>query len=352
MRRAIFVRRGVQVALAVAVACTSAANTVLATPPTPASGATWAQSQEVDYRWKEGSEPPSWIRGAINAAAADVRQTGHARTPDFGYRAGATSWIGYTEDLPTNYAVGYAVRNVPHSFTIRLRPHGHVLDWGTLRWCQFYDSPTTGCYDAEMITLHEFGHVLTLGHADEDDVTEWTDTIMHASPKTKAKAGWNAHSFGSCDVARLQIRYEMRTAATPISTCLSLATHLGLAASPSGSVAYGSNVSFSATLKIDPGAAYASLAGDPLSARSVWLQRRPIGGSGWNDVAQLTSQSGNPGRYTRQLTVTGAYDYRARFASPTDEGISGATSAILRIAIGDPCVNSDVTGMSINAPTC
>lgn len=344
--------RVLPVVLAVLLSLLTGAGSTLATPPTPASGSKWAQNQAVDYRWKGGSEPPAWMRGAMNAAAADVKQSSASKTPVFAHDANAASWIAYTSDIPTSYAVGYAIRNVPDSFSIRLRPQGYVLDWGRLRWCQYYDNPPKGCYDAEMITLHEFGHVLTLGHIDESTVTAWTDTIMHASPKTKAKAGWNAHEYGRCDVARLQIRYEPRSASTPISTCLDLGTDLFLSASPSGSVAYGSGVTMTATLRIDSDAVYASLAGDALAGRTVWLQRRAVNGSTWTDLVQLTSQSSNPGRYSRSITVTGTYDYRARFATPSNEGLTGSASAILRIAVGDPCVNSGVMSVGINAPTC
>ncbi len=177
-----------------------------ATPPTPASGTVWETAQ-LKYRWLSGSEPPTWMRNAIHAAAQDASVSTMADTPSFGYDGSGTGWFAYTGDIPTDYAVGYAVRNVPTSFGIRLRPQGYSLDWGTLRWCQFYDSPPSGCFDAELITLHEIGHVLTLGHIDESTVTDWTDTIMHAAPKTKAKTGWNAHDFGRCDAARLQLRY-------------------------------------------------------------------------------------------------------------------------------------------------
>jgi hypothetical protein len=241
---------------------------------------------------------------------------------------------------------------VPNSFGIRLRPHGYQLDWGTLRWCQFYDTPPTGCYDAELITLHEFGHVLTLGHIDESTVTDWLDTVMHASPKTRAKQGWNEHAFGRCDVARLQARYEAASPSAPISTCLDLGTDLRLSASGGTTVDYGATLSFSALLEIDSGAEYPALAGDPLSGRIVYLQRRPVGGSSWSDVGQMSPQSANPGRYVRSQAIFSAQEYRAWFSAPGNEGIGGAASGILRISVGDPCVNSAATSRSINSPTC
>ena len=186
---------------------------------------------------------------------------------------------------------------------MRLRPQGYPLDWGSLRWCQFYDSPPTGCYDAEMIALHEFGHVQTLDHPDDADVDVWTDTVMHWAPKTKAKAGWNQHEFGPCDVARLQIRYEPLTASTPISTCLDLATDLSLSASTSSTYT-GAQVVVDRQAEDRRRAIWPLLASEPLSARTVTLQRRALGASSWSNVATMSVLDDN-GRYTKTLTVTG-----------------------------------------------
>lgn len=321
-------------ALAVAVLAVAAGQAAV---PTPASGETWAQNQDVRYRWKEGSVPPNWMKTAINAAAADSNQSRDARAAVLSYRDGERSWVGYTADLPTNYAIGYAVRNIPESFTVRLRPHGFVLDWGTLKWCQFFDNPPNGCYDAEMVALHEFGHVQTLGHVDESQV-EWLDSVMHAAVHSKAKIGWNMHAFGRCDVARLQIRYQALNSTTPYSTCLSLATTLAMTASDP-SPPYGTNVTFTATLRVSPDVPYAKLAGDPLSARNVVLQRRTFGSATWTNYSQLTPIADGTGRYVKTIKMTASYEWRARFVAPGDEGLEGSSSSAIRVNVGD-CLSS------------
>ena len=343
-------RRALAISATAVVLLSSVVGPAAATSPTPASGTMFGQGQLVEFEWGAGVEPPTWLRSAINSAAQAAGQSALARTPIFAYRAGSNSSIKYTANIPTSYAIGYANRNAPHSFTIRLRPHGYVLDWGTLRWCQFYASPPNGCYDAEMITLHEFGHILTLDHADESEVTEWTDTVMHASPKTKAKAGWNAHDLGRCDIARLQLRYELHTSSSLVSTCLSLGTATTLA-TPASSVAHGTSVALSATLSISTAAGQGSLAGDPLSNRIVWLQRRAPGATSWTNLVQLDPQSG-AGGYSKSLVVTATYDYRARFVSPSYEGLENSSSAVVRVKVIDPCVNSHDDNDTINAPTC
>lgn len=310
---------------------------VAAAVPTPASGTTWEPNQQVRYRWKEGAVPPGWMRTAINAAAADSNDSRRAKAAVLSYRDGADSWVGYTGDMPSNYAIGYAVRNIPYSFTVRLRPQGYVLDWGTLRWCQFYENPPTGCYDAEMITLHEFGHVQTLGHVDESQV-EWLDTVMHEAPHSRAKIGWNMHAFGRCDVARLQIRYEALTTSTPYSTCLSLGTDLGMSVS-STRPSYGSYVTFTATLRVASDAPYAKLAGDALTGRKVLLQRRPVGGSSWTTHSEMTPLTDDSGRYTRTLKMTVSYEWRARFVSPSNEGLDGSSSAVTTVRVSSCTTN-------------
>jgi hypothetical protein len=327
-----------------------AGHASLAATPTPASGATWADNQHVPYRWKEGAVPPNWLRPAINAAAADSNRTRASRAATFAYDANATSWIGYTADIPTSYAVGYAVRNVPNSYNIRLRPQGHVLDWGTLKWCQFYDKWPNGCYDAELITLHEFGHVQTLGHVDESLGEPWLDSIMHAGPRTKAKIGWNEHDYGRCDVARLQIRYRALTPGTLYSTCLALPTATTLTAS-STSITGGSNVTFTATLHVSTSAQYNKLQGEPVSNRVVLLQRRSPGTSTWTNHAAM-NQTATDGRYRLTVSPSATYEWRARFAKPADDGLNASSSAVVKVTVGgctgDVCCSGSVCRMSLD----
>lgn len=333
-------------------ALTVAGGEALATPPTPANGITWSPNQRVEYRWREGDEPPPWMRSAVNAAADDSNSSRAAKAVILSPSDSGASWIGYTADLPTNWAIGYTVRNVPTSFTMRLRPQGYPLDWGTLRWCQFYDTPPTGCYDAEMIALHEFGHAQTLGHIDEIDVTDWTDTVMHESPKTKAKAGWNAHEFGRCDVARLQIRYEPLRTTTPYSTCLDLPTEMTLSAS-AANVSYGGTVTIAARLKVGDYSPYPNLAGEPVAGRDVTLQKRAPGSSSWTNVGDMSALLDDTGRYSKSVSLTATYDWRAVFSAPASEGLEGTVSPVVRVTVVLGCSLSGVTSRrGPQAETC
>ena len=309
-----------------------AAQPVTAAQPTPAHGEIWAHNQRVDFRWKLGSEPPAWAKTAMKAAAADSNTSRKAKAAIFDYDPDGASWLAYTEDLPTNWAIGYTFSNIPESFTIRMRPHGTQLDWGTLRWCEFYLDAPNGCYDLEMVTLHEFGHAQTLGHVQESAIDSYTDSLMHASGlHSKAKNGWNQHVYGRCDVARLQIRYEPLTTNTRISTCLDLRTELTLSA-PSSSAIAGSSVTLTARLKIDAEEVYPKLAGQPLSGRSVLLQKRAPTDTGWTTVGEMSVVTDDPGRYVKAVTVNSTFDWRASFTAPSDEGLRSVNSPITRLA--------------------
>lgn len=216
-----------------------------------------------------------------------------------------------------------------------LRAHGTALDWGTLKWCPV--NANNGCYDPELIALHEFGHVQRLGHrltSDEQPET-WLETIMHKSPKAKANVGWNAHAFGPCDVARLQMSYEAATPSTLYSTCLSLDTTMWLSA-PQSPHEPGTNVLFTATFKIAT-TETAKLAGDEVDGREVTLQRRLVGGSTWTNYASMSSVGGGSGQYRVTLSVSNTYEYRARYAVDSGEGLNGTSSGAVEVVVDVYC---------------
>ena len=338
--------------IAAAALVSVAIQPVTAAQPTPASGETWAQNQRVYFRWKSGSEPPGWAKTAMKAAAADSNASRKSKAAIFDYDPEGVSWLAYTDDLPTNWAIGYAIGHQPDSFTIRMRPHGTQLDWGTLRWCEFYVDPPNGCYDLEMVTLHEFGHAQTLSHVDESEIDSYTDSLMHASGlHSKARNGWNQHAYGRCDVARLQIRYEPLNTNTRISTCLDLRSELSLNPA-STNVNEGSSLTLTARLKIDRDEVYPNLAGQPLSGRSVVLQKRPPGESGWTTVGEMSAVADETGRYVKTVTVNATFDWRASFTAPSDEGLRSANSTPTRLSISSQCTSAGANEASDQPIIC
>jgi len=326
-------RRAAGVALSVLLTSLHCGQVTLAATITPTKSTLWNSNQVVTFKWKDGSVPPAWLRPAIESAVAGSTATRGSRAAMFERRDSAPSWIGYTQDVCTETAIGCAWRNPPDSFTVRIRPQGHVFDWGTLRWCQFYETAPNGCIDAEMVTLHELGHVQGLNHvADPADLDHFTDSIMHPVSRTKPNTGWNAHAFGRCDVGALQTLYRPLETATPISTCLDLATSTSLRAS-STTIAYKAGVTLTADVAIASDVAYKRLRGWGLSGRTVSLQRRAPGTTSWTTVAPMPAGSVD-GSYSVVIYPTATYDWRAVFSAAGAEGLTGSASAVVRVTVG------------------
>jgi hypothetical protein len=328
-------------------------GSTLAHGPDPLFGTrTWSQNQVVGYAWASGYVPPSWMIPAIDAGAADVGESRASRAATFVRQSGASSPVAYSAWMPCpSYAIACVDRTgVPVSFTgLWFRPHGWTFDWGTLRWCQAQSTFTDGCYDVENVMLDELGHIEILGHhANYSDGSDFTDAVVQASAHSRPKAGWNQHVFGACDVARLQLEYELQASSDPVSSCLNLATSLSLSVSPT-SVYVGSSVAFYATLKLTlDSTANRAMAGDPLSRRSVLLQRRALGSTSWATVTTMYPSTSTEGFYSVLWSPTATYDWRALFPTPASEGLVGSTSAIARVTVsgcsGSGCPSRHVLG--------
>ena len=328
------------VAIAAVILLAGAAPPAAAHGPDPqlgTSGKLWAEDQSVAYTWASGQVPPSWMATSIDAGAADAGASRRARAATFVRISGAPSKIAYGGWHPcSSYAIACMDRSgVPTSFAMWFRPYGTVLDWGTLRWCQGMVTMTDGCYDAENIALDELGHVEILGHhANYGDGSDFLDAVVQASPHTRPKAGWNEHVFGRCDVARLQLEYRLRSASDKLSTCLQLASVLTMAAS-STSISIGSSVRFTARLTVAASTAARNLAGDPLSGRTVVLQRRVVGSTTWGTVSMMAAGT-TAGSYTATSAPTATYEWRALFLPSGDGALSSASTAVKVSVSGCP----------------
>jgi hypothetical protein len=306
--------------------------------PDPAlSGASWAQDQRLEYRWRAGAEPPAKLRTAIDAAANASNATRASRAAVLTFATNGKSPIGYGPGATCGVnGIACFTRTAPNGgFTMWLREHGRVFEWGVLRWCQMLDTPANGCYDAETIALDEFGHVQGLGHHENHaDASDYLDAVVQTVSRTRPKTGWNMHTYGRCDVARLQIRYDVPTASTRLSTCLDLATGLTLAASPNA-VAYNGTTTLTATLRVGGSSSYGTLANNALSDRTVQLQRRTPGSTTWTTIGTMATGA-SAGTYTYRLPLTASAEFRATFAAPAAEGLRAATSGIVGVT-APPC---------------
>jgi hypothetical protein len=318
-------------AVAAVLALLVAAAGVTAHGPDPVYNGRWAQNQALTFSWRPGAVPGAAYQAAIKASAADASATRGSQAATFAYAAGSTSWIGYGVGATCGpLGIACFTRNPPTGFTMWMREQGHVFDWGSLRWCQAYTTWPNGCFDVENIMLDEFGHVEMLKHhANLEGEPDYGDAVVQALSRAKPKAGWNAHAFGRCDVAALQLQYDMLSWGAKYSTCLDLATTLALTADTSG-VGSGGTATLTATLKVADDTGYVRLAGNPVALRTVRLQQRPIGTATWLAAGTMTPGP-TSGSYTRTFSPTTNTEFRAVFVKPTDEGIGAATSPILTI---------------------
>jgi len=339
--------RGLPATLLIA-ALLASASPVAGHGPDPLLGSTpWGQNQVVRYMWASGQVPPTWAATSIDDGAADAGASRASQAALFERSSSAASKIAYGGSNPCpSYGIACMNRSgVPVSFGMWFRPHGTVLDWGTLRWCQAQATFTNGCYDIRRVALDEFGHVQMLDHhvnfADESD---YLDAVVQYAGRSRPKEGWNTHVFGRCDVARLQLEYELLSPATPVSTCLSLATTLTIAAEPAAIVS-GESTRISGELEIAVASAAKRLSGDPLSQRAITLQRRSLGSTSWVVIATMNSIPGSDGSYAMTITPSATADYRLSFDAPTSEGLSDSVSAIVRVTMDiQPCSLSVTSG--------
>jgi hypothetical protein len=308
------------------------AGSAIAHGPDPILGGRFGQDQVLQFRWRSGSEPPSAIKTAIRDAGTDANDSQASRAATFVYSSAGANPIGYGTGTCGVNGIGCFTRSAPSGFTMWLREHGRVYDWGTLRWCQMQSTPTNGCYDAETIALDEFGHVEILDHHQNfADDSDYTDAVVQTFSRTRPDSGWNAHAFGPCDTATLQVQYDIPLASSPVSTCLDLVTVLTLDADPNP-VAAGEVAAFSATLRIATDAAYGRLSANAISKRTVRLQRRPLSSTTWSTIATMNAASPT-GTYALSLTLLATADYRAVFSTPTSEGLRGDTTATIRVTV-------------------
>ena len=159
-------------------------------------------------------------------------------------------------------------------------------------------------------------------------------TAMPSSRPTrgpKPHAGYNKHVFGRCDVARLQIIYDLVSASNKYSTCLDLSTVLTIAAS-STQIVVGGSTTLTATLKVVDADAYGRLGGNAVSGRTVTLQRRAVGTTTWTSVGAMAFGSVT-GTYVLAQSPGGATEYRAVFSTPSTEGINGDSSPAVLVNV-------------------
>ncbi|MEO8468033.1 MAG: hypothetical protein ABI573_00025 [Chloroflexota bacterium] len=314
-----------------------AAGSATAHGPDPLlGGALWAQDQALTYQWRSNQAPPAWMATAIDNAAADASLTRASRAATFArVSTGSSSTIAYGEPTGCSSAgIACADRSgAPTSFRMWFRAQNYVFDWGTLRWCEGLATIAKGCFDAETIALDEFGHIEDLNHhVNSSNNSDYLDAVVQTLSRTRPDTGWLVHRFAPCDVARLQLEYDRQTASAPFSSCLAIATATTLGAS-STSVWVGTAVKFTATLKTTSASANRALKSDPISARSVVLQRRVAGSTTWTNIGAMTPSGTTEGTYVLTVSPTATYEWSAAFVPATGDGALKSISGVIKVTV-------------------
>lgn len=333
-------RAGLTVALALSTTMLGSTAPASAHSPDPLLGTTaWGQDQVVPYTWAAGQVPPAWLATAIDQGAADSNASRNSRAAIYTRQGSAASKIAYGGSVPcSSYGIACMNRTgVPdHFLGMWFRPHGAVLDWGTLRWCQAQSTPTNGCYDARRVALDEFGHIQMLDHhVNFSDERDYLDAIVQFAGRSKPKEGWDYHVYGRCDIARLQLEYELQSPSSPVSTCLSLSTTLTIGTT-SAYVSPGGSTKITGALEIAVSSAAKRMSGDPLSSRSIKVQRREPGGTTWSTVGTMSAATG-AGNYQLTIKPPSTGDYRLFYEAPTTEGLKDSTSGVVTITVMVMC---------------
>jgi hypothetical protein len=326
-------RRALLGVILTAAAVTGAVPAAAHGPDPVFGGVLYAQNQELRFRWRAGQEPPAAMQAAIRQGGLDASASRNSRAATFLHDPGGSSWINYGLDVAcgVNGLACFSRAGAPNSFTMSFRENGHRYDWGVLRWCEMTGRPD-GCFDARNSALDEFGHVEILTHhvnfADESD---YLDAVVQTIQRVKPRVGYDAHVLGRCDVASLQRKYDMLNWAARYSTCLDLATTVTISA-PAG-VPYGANVPITATLTVVDLDAYERLGGNPVSSRTITVQRRARGAVAWVSVGTMAAGAG-AGTYTFTApSQTATYEWRTVFTKPAAEGLRGDTSPIVTVTV-------------------
>jgi len=303
----------------------------------------WFPWSVLSFRFHTTDTSPSWMRNAIQSAADDATDTSKSLSPIFSPTDGsANGVIRYTSSFPSSCLTAIAcASHDSDAWTLRMRPQGYDFRWGELRWCQKTNSD--GCFDAERVALHEFGHIVGLDHPEAAGFRlPPASTVMHQVSPSRPHPAWDRHGFGTCDVASLQEQFGLPTMSTLIATCNDVDTRLTLSAS-AAQVAAGAPLVLSATLRVRSDAAdYGQISGMRLNGRSIQLKRRPSGSNGaWTTSWMRWAES--PGLYTLTLYPRSTYEYIAVFAAPDNEGLGGDTSNQVTVRT--------VTGCTGNCPS-
>jgi hypothetical protein len=342
---------------------TALAAPALAIDITPSSpeGSPFNANQALQVVWDTGDPPPAaWMQAPISAGALAARHTTgsnptYAQNPTFISSGidGVIYYLDYTTAkksafplCPTNSAPLACTRhrslNWPNSWAMAFIIHNWDYDTPsnyTVKWCDNVDQGT--CWDVQRVAVHEFGHVLDLGHNTTDQPS---NTVMFSETHSKYGSGGQIHEFRSCDIAKLQLKYDMSSTSGVYADCLENAPNAGANGllttvtvdTPPTVACLNEPVIFSGNLNVQsPASGYGLLAGNDLGSRTVNLQRSSPGAGSYSDYTTDATSSAGVWTKNLQFGVSTNYDWRSQF--DTESGLNADTSPGVNVRWSSAC---------------
>jgi hypothetical protein len=317
-------RRRVSATVAIAVVA-SLVSTGIALAHTPVAGAVQEYGGSVDLAYKWGASTyPNWFRTSLTTALQSdwpAPAFNNSRMPTFVFDSagGGTVYYASSTGVPACDQVSWI---------------GCSSNWGRTDWKVWLRS-TTGwadsgscsgtCFDARRVALHEIEHV-TLAVANHDSQGE-TNTIMGSSTPSSPNQGWNTHHIQRCDEAAAQLLYDVADSAGVYAGCFDHVLHHGtsglVTTASVGATSYwacvNSGVTVSGRLAVATDSAYQALSNNPLTGRTLWFDRRPVGGSWTTDVTSTTATSASGNNWAKTFSSASAvtYEFRGHYKGET-----------------------------------
>lgn len=318
------IRRRVFSAVAIAVVG-SLASAGFVSAHTPVAGAVkeYGGSVNLTYKWGQGTYP-NWFRTSMTTALESdwpAPAFNNSATPTFAYNSSGAGTVFYaaTTGAPACDQVAWI---------------GCSANWGRTDWKVWLRSTTCWadsgsysgtCFDVRRVALHEIEHV-TLGVANHDSQGE-LNTIMGSSTPSSPNQGWNTHHIQPCDEAAAQLLYDVASSAGVYAGCFDHVLHHGtsglVSAATVAATSYwacvNSGVTVSGRLAIATDSAYQALSNNPLTGRTLWFDRRPVGGSWTTDVTSTTATNASGNNWSKTFSSGSAttYEFRGHYKGET-----------------------------------
>ena len=278
------------------------------------------------------SNVPQYSNGGNNTGGGTIVYTSQAGSPC----TGSPEWIGCN---PASGRVDFAiyVRSLPSVS----KPTWLWWDRDTTCTDVYPDDGfrTSVCFSLRRVVAHESTHnTLTRSHntlADDESIMQSITPTPNGSPDN-----WNQPNFLPCDEAAAQLEYGLVDPAGDYADCFDvvpgdgtkgLNTSLTITSGTSYTRCAGTGVGVRGRLALGGSAAYEDMRGTPLAKRVIRIDQKRATASTWTNgtfKATATAAAGDNWSTLINSDLSGLWNYRARFYSPTTEDALNSSNEI------------------------